>query len=128
MNNQGLSAKQEGIVPIAAFTARGDLRKLKTALGDGLDAGLTINEIKEILVKEPELSGISANIACAFASERAWDSGGICARRSANFLAIDQPFLAKLLQVFVIQAIRNRHMRFVPALVTRLVTPDQQDR
>ena len=48
---QTLSAKQRGIVPIAAFTATGDMEKLKTALNEGLDAGLTINEIKEILVQ-----------------------------------------------------------------------------
>ncbi len=48
--NQTLSTKQESIVMIAAFTANGDLDKLKTALQDGLAAGLTVNEIKEILV------------------------------------------------------------------------------
>jgi alkylhydroperoxidase/carboxymuconolactone decarboxylase family protein YurZ len=51
MKNQGLNAKQEKIVTIAAFTAKGDLEKLKTALNDGLDGGLTVNEIKEILVQ-----------------------------------------------------------------------------
>jgi alkylhydroperoxidase/carboxymuconolactone decarboxylase family protein YurZ len=50
MKSEGLSARQKGIVPIAAFTASGDLEKLKTALNEGLDAGLTVNEIKEILV------------------------------------------------------------------------------
>lgn len=49
--NLALSAKQQGIIPIAAFTAKGDLEKLKVALNDGLDAGLTVNEIKEILVQ-----------------------------------------------------------------------------
>jgi 4-carboxymuconolactone decarboxylase len=49
--NQALSAKQQTMVPIAAFTATGDLQKLKMALYEGLDAGLTINEIKEILVQ-----------------------------------------------------------------------------
>jgi alkylhydroperoxidase/carboxymuconolactone decarboxylase family protein YurZ len=48
--NQALSAKQQSIIPIAAFTANGDLDKLKTALQEGLAAGLTVNEIKEILV------------------------------------------------------------------------------
>jgi 4-carboxymuconolactone decarboxylase len=48
--NQALSTKQQSIIPIAAFTAIGDLAKLRTALHDGLDAGLTVNEIKEILV------------------------------------------------------------------------------
>jgi alkylhydroperoxidase/carboxymuconolactone decarboxylase family protein YurZ len=51
MKNKGLNARQEKIVIIAAFTANGDLQKLKTALNDGLNAGLTINEIKEILVQ-----------------------------------------------------------------------------
>ena len=50
MKSEGLSARQKGIVPIAAFTASGDLEKLKSALNEGLDAGLTVNEIKEILV------------------------------------------------------------------------------
>jgi alkylhydroperoxidase/carboxymuconolactone decarboxylase family protein YurZ len=47
---QALNAKQQSIIPIAAFTANGDLNKLKTALEEGLVAGLTVNEIKEILV------------------------------------------------------------------------------
>jgi len=49
--NQALSSKQQGIIPIAAFTAKGDLEKLKVSLNEGLDAGLTVNEIKEILVQ-----------------------------------------------------------------------------
>ncbi len=48
--NQALSTKQQSMIPIAAFTANGDLDKLKTALQEGLAAGLTVNEIKEILV------------------------------------------------------------------------------
>lgn len=51
MTNHGLNARQEKIVTIAAFTANGNLQKLKTALNEGLDAGLTINEIEEILVQ-----------------------------------------------------------------------------
>ena len=47
---QGLNPKQEAIIPIAAFTAAGELENLKTALQDGLEAGLTVNEIKEIQV------------------------------------------------------------------------------
>ena len=49
--NQSLSAKHQGIIPIAAFTAKGDMEKLKVSLNEGLDAGLTVNEIKEILVQ-----------------------------------------------------------------------------
>jgi 4-carboxymuconolactone decarboxylase len=45
-----LSAKQERMVAISAFTANGDLLKLRKALNAGLDAGLKINETREILV------------------------------------------------------------------------------
>lgn len=48
--NQKLTTKQQNIIPIAAFTAKGELQALKTALNKGLDAGLTVNEIKEVLV------------------------------------------------------------------------------
>ncbi len=42
---------QQSIVAISSFTASGDLEKLKGALNEGLDAGLTVSEIKEILVQ-----------------------------------------------------------------------------
>ncbi len=45
-----LTTKQQAIVPIAAYTATGELQRLKPALHDGLDAGFTINEIKEEIV------------------------------------------------------------------------------
>ena len=48
--NQALTAKQQVIVPIAAYTAKGKLQELKSAINDGLNAGLTINEIKEVIV------------------------------------------------------------------------------
>ncbi len=62
MKNGGLNAKQENIVTIAAFTANGDLQKLKTALNEGLDAGLTVNEIKEILVQMYAYSGFPRSL------------------------------------------------------------------
>lgn len=45
-----LSPKQQSIVVISALTAKGDLKKLQPALHTGLGAGLTVNEIKEVLV------------------------------------------------------------------------------
>lgn len=45
-----LSVKQQSIISIAACTAKGDLPKLKLALNSGLDAGWTVNQIKESLV------------------------------------------------------------------------------
>ena len=62
MKNEGLNAKQERMVTIAAFTAKGDLQKLKTALNEGLDAGLTINEIKEILVQMYAYAGFPRSL------------------------------------------------------------------
>ncbi|MDR1776959.1 MAG: carboxymuconolactone decarboxylase family protein [Desulfovibrio sp.] len=49
--NKTLNTKQQAVVSIAAFTANGDLEKLRPALNEGLDAGLTVNETKEILVQ-----------------------------------------------------------------------------
>ena len=49
-SNKALTTKQQSIVPIAAYTAKGELKQLKPALNEGLDAGLTVNEIKEVLV------------------------------------------------------------------------------
>ena len=62
VKKEGLNAKQEKIVTIAAFTAKGDLDKLKTALNEGLDAGLTINEIKEVLVQMYAYAGFPRSL------------------------------------------------------------------
>ncbi len=59
---QALSATQQSIVPIAAFTANGHLQKLKTALNEGLDAGLTISEIKEILIQMYAYAGFPRSL------------------------------------------------------------------
>ena len=50
-NNQNLNTKEQSIVTISALTAKGDLENLRMALNKGLDAGLTVNEIKEVLVQ-----------------------------------------------------------------------------
>jgi 4-carboxymuconolactone decarboxylase len=50
-DSQSLNAQQQSIVSIAALTAVGDIAHLKTQLNTGLDAGLTVNEIKEVLVQ-----------------------------------------------------------------------------
>jgi 4-carboxymuconolactone decarboxylase len=47
---QMLSVQQQSIIGIAALTGKGDLEKLKTELNTGLDAGLTVNQIKETLM------------------------------------------------------------------------------
>ena len=45
-----LSIRQQNIVFIASTTAWGDLNNLKTSLARGLDNGMTVNEIKEVLI------------------------------------------------------------------------------
>jgi len=49
-DNNTLSVKQQSLIPIAAYTAKGDWQQLKTALNEGLDARLTVNEVKEVMV------------------------------------------------------------------------------
>lgn len=46
-----LSARQQAIVLMASFGAASDMPRLNTAANQGLDAGLTIAEAKEILVQ-----------------------------------------------------------------------------
>lgn len=57
-----LSEKQQSVVSIAAFTAKGDMARLNAALNDGLNAGLTINEIKEILVQMYAYAGFPRSL------------------------------------------------------------------
>jgi quercetin dioxygenase-like cupin family protein/alkylhydroperoxidase/carboxymuconolactone decarboxylase family protein YurZ len=47
---QSLTLEQQALVPISALTASGDLTALAAAMQAGLDAGLTVNEIKETQV------------------------------------------------------------------------------
>jgi 4-carboxymuconolactone decarboxylase len=50
MINSDLDAKQESLVTISAFTTKGDQASLRLALYKGLEAGLTVSEIKEVIV------------------------------------------------------------------------------
>ena len=62
MDNHQLTVKQQFIIPIAAFTAQGDMPKLKVSLIEGLDNGLTINEIKEVLVQMYAYTGFPRSL------------------------------------------------------------------
>ncbi len=57
-----LSQREQSIIQIAAFTAGGDIDRLKPALNEGLDAGLTVNEIKEILVQMYAYAGFPRSL------------------------------------------------------------------
>jgi 4-carboxymuconolactone decarboxylase len=60
--DQNLSARQQAIIGIAAVTAKGDLPKLKNELDAGLAAGLTINQIKEVIVHTYAYAGFPRSI------------------------------------------------------------------
>ena len=51
VSTQALNSQQQSMVIISALTATGDTTSLKDAVRVGLDRGLTINEIKEIMVQ-----------------------------------------------------------------------------
>ena len=50
-SGQALSTKQQAIAPIGAAVALGDMPQLAAALHQGLDAGLTVSDAREILVQ-----------------------------------------------------------------------------
>lgn len=49
--NDQLTQKEQSIVSVAAFTAKIDMSMLRIALNQSLDAELTINELKEVMVQ-----------------------------------------------------------------------------
>lgn len=57
-----LNEKEKSIITIASLTAKGDLKKLKTELNTGLEAGLTVNEVKEVLVHTYAYCGFPRSI------------------------------------------------------------------
>ncbi|CAM3661847.1 carboxymuconolactone decarboxylase family protein [Mucilaginibacter galii] len=69
-NQKSLSPQEQALVKISALTATGNIEQLKVELNEGLDNGLTVNEIKEALVQlyaycgfPRSLNGISAFMA-----------------------------------------------------------------
>jgi 4-carboxymuconolactone decarboxylase len=61
-STEHLNSKQRAIVSIAAVTAKGDLIKLKAVLHSGLEAGLNINQIKEVMVHLYAYAGFPRSI------------------------------------------------------------------
>ena len=57
-----LNARQQSIIPIAAFTANGNVEKLKAVLAEGLQNGMTVNEIREILVQMYAYTGFPRSL------------------------------------------------------------------
>jgi alkylhydroperoxidase/carboxymuconolactone decarboxylase family protein YurZ/quinol monooxygenase YgiN len=57
-----LNPEQQKIITIAANTAIGNLDALSTELNDGLDAGLSVNRIKEVLVQMYAYAGFPRSL------------------------------------------------------------------
>ncbi len=57
-----LTAKQQRLIAISAQTAKGDLTALEGNLNTGLDAGLTVNEIKEAILHSYAYCGFPRSI------------------------------------------------------------------
>ena len=51
VNPDALSLKERQVAAISGSAAKGETEGLSAALNAGLDAGLTVNEIKEVLVQ-----------------------------------------------------------------------------
>lgn len=63
MNSKpSLSPREQQIASIAAFTAQGDINNLQQSLNNGLDNGLSINEIKEVLVQMYAYAGFPRSL------------------------------------------------------------------
>ena len=48
--NKVLTSREQAIVAVASYTGKGDLEHLKSAFVQALEAGMTINEINEVLI------------------------------------------------------------------------------
>lgn len=61
-SSETLSARQQAIVPIAAFAAAGDITKLSAALSHGLDAGLSVSDAREVLLQVYAYAGFPRSL------------------------------------------------------------------
>lgn len=48
--NRTLTVREQAIVAVASYTGKGDLEHLKPALAKALEAGMTVNEVNEVLI------------------------------------------------------------------------------
>ena len=48
--NKVLAPREQAIVAVASYTGKGNLENLRRALAQALDAGMTVNEINEVLI------------------------------------------------------------------------------
>jgi alkylhydroperoxidase/carboxymuconolactone decarboxylase family protein YurZ len=78
VKKETLDTRQQAIITIAAFTTSGDIERLKPALNEGLDAGMTVNEVKEVLVQMYAYAGFPRSLGGI------WAFMGVMDERKAN--------------------------------------------
>lgn len=66
---QPLNGQQQIIVVIAAYAAIGEIDRLKKELNSGPDGGLTVNQIKEMLVQLYAYCGFPKSLIASFEGE-----------------------------------------------------------
>lgn len=59
---QPLNSKQQSIITLSALTAKGYLVQLQKAFNESLNAGLSVNEIKELIVHLSAYCGFPRSI------------------------------------------------------------------
>ena len=62
---QAMDSKRQHIAEVAALTSTGDLDKLTTVLIDGLNDGMTVSELKEVMVHP----AVSTNVDAIFSQK-----------------------------------------------------------
>ena len=123
-----LTPKQLSLIPIAAFTATGNIERLKPALIKGLENGLSANEIKEALAHQYAYAGFprSLNGLLAFKSllEQRQQQGIQYAEGSApsslasdtNYYQLGSETLAYLNQTHLDQSAKPLFDNFSPTI------------
>ena len=61
-HHQKLTLRQQSIISMAAFAAQGELPRLDAALQEGLDAGFTVSECREVLVQSYAYAGFPRSL------------------------------------------------------------------
>ncbi|UXN06460.1 carboxymuconolactone decarboxylase family protein [Bartonella sp. HY761] len=119
-----LSQLQQMIVPIAAFTAKGDIAALKSALDKALDEGVTINEAKEVIIQTYAYAGFPRSLNGLNALQDVLDSRKTAGKndelgRDISPIATNQSMLeigTKIQTKVVGQPVRGGVYDFAPAI------------
>lgn len=114
-----LTQRQQNIVMISAYTASSDLVNLEKAIVIGLDEGLTVNEIKEVLVQmyaycgfPKSLNGLSTLMKVAKSGEYKVGDAGKPLQKDADKNAIGEKVQTELCG----QPVKGELFEFAPAI------------